>query len=140
MDFRLMGRMLVLVRAMLPGVLMVVDMGVNAVAVLMGMLVQMLMGMRMRVLMQMGFLPMLVLMAVIMGMVVGVQMLMFMFAFHDGSPFFKSPQSPKLHQFTGSKRNHIPGLPASLFGLPELTDMPHQVGTGLESGFPGLPA
>ena len=75
MDFRLMGRMLVLVRAMLPGVLMVVDMGVNAVAVLMGMLVQMLMGMRMRVLMQMGFLPMLVLMAVIMGMTIIARMM-----------------------------------------------------------------
>jgi hypothetical protein len=72
MDLRFMSRMLMLVRAMLSGVAVVVHMGVCPMGMFMGMLVQMLMGMRMRVLMQVDFLPMPVLMAVAMGMLVGV--------------------------------------------------------------------
>jgi len=84
---RFMGRMLVLVTAVFPGMDMVMHVGIRPMGMFMGMLVQMLVGVHVLVLMQVDFVPVPMLMAVHMGMVMGVQMLMFVFALHGGSPF-----------------------------------------------------
>ncbi|MEW6386006.1 MAG: hypothetical protein AB1491_00595 [Thermodesulfobacteriota bacterium] len=58
-------------------------------AMLVGVLVQMLVGVRMGVLMQVDFVSMPVLMTVDVRVFMGVQMLMFVLAFHGGSPWLK---------------------------------------------------
>jgi hypothetical protein len=85
MSFRLVRRVLMFVRPMLPGVAMVMHMGITGMRMLMGMLVQMLMRVRVGMLMQVNHFFMLVLMAVTFprrmpgGMfVVSMSMLMFM--------------------------------------------------------------
>jgi hypothetical protein len=67
-DFRLMRRMHMLMAAMLSGMLMVMHMQVFDMSVLVGMLVQVLMGVRVRVLMRMDYICVKMLMTVRMGM------------------------------------------------------------------------
>jgi len=64
MDFRVVGRMLMFVRPMLPRMAVVMHMGIVCMRMFMGMLVQMLM--------QMDYFLMLVFMAVRMGMLMGM--------------------------------------------------------------------
>jgi hypothetical protein len=78
MEFGVMSGVLMIMRTVLPGVLMFVHPGIAR----MGMLMGMFMGVGVGVLMQMDFIPMPVLMAVHVGMLMGVQMLMFVLAFH----------------------------------------------------------
>lgn len=85
MSFRLVRRVLMFVRPMLPGVAMVMHMGITCMRMLMGMLVQMLMRVGMGMFMQVNHFLMLVCMAVTSPMsmfdsmlVVSMSMFMFM--------------------------------------------------------------
>ena len=86
MEFAVMPGVPMIMRTVLPGVLMLVHLGIARMGMLMGMFMEMLMEMLMSVgvgvLMEMDFVPMPVLMAVHVGMLMGVQMLMFVLAFH----------------------------------------------------------
>src|SRR4030042_2414606 len=118
---RFVGRMLVFMSTVLTGVLIVLHLGVFGMAVLMGVLVQMLVG----VLMQVGCAPMPVLMTVAVRVFMGVQMFMFVLAFHDSSPpleicsfpwkpsDFYTSQSPKLCRPRHARRipEKPPGFP-----------------------------
>jgi hypothetical protein len=109
----LMSRVFVLMAAVLPGVLMVMHMGITDMGVLMGVFMEVLMRMGMFMLVKMNHLlvnmlmgvfgvpmlvcvrfltvdmPVTVFMAVDMGMSVGVQMLVFVLSFHGGLPWRK---------------------------------------------------
>ena len=82
MECGVMSGVLMIMRTVLPGVLMLVHLGIARMGMLMGMFMEMLMSVGVGVLMQMDFVPMPVLMAVHVGMLMGVQMLMFVLAFH----------------------------------------------------------
>jgi hypothetical protein len=90
-DFRLMRRMHMLMAAMLSGMLMGMHVRIFCMSMLVGMLVQVLMGVRVRVLMRMDYICVKMLMAVHMGMLMRVQMFMFVLAFHDRLPLKNSP-------------------------------------------------
>lgn len=98
-----MREVLMLMRTVLPGVLMLVHLGIVRMGMLMGMFMEMLMSVGVGVLMQMDFLPMPVLMAMHVGMLMGVQVLMFVLAFHGCLPlleknlFNRSPIPYRLH-------------------------------------------
>ena len=88
-----MRRVFVLMAAVLPGVLMVMYMGITGMGMLMGMLMNMLMFMRVLMLMRMFFLTVDMLMAVHVRMFVGMQMFVFVLAFHKASSC-KNPLFP----------------------------------------------
>ncbi len=84
MFFVIMSQVFMLMRPVLAGVLMVMHMGVTGMGVLMGMFMNMLVRVGVRMLMQVDFIPMPVLMAVYVRVFMGVQMHVFVFALHDG--------------------------------------------------------
>jgi hypothetical protein len=83
------GGVLVLVGTMLPRVFME-HVGVNALAGLKGMLMQMPMRMLMGMLVGMDFFAMLMLMAMQVGMLMNVQVIMFRYSFHSSLASLKS--------------------------------------------------
>jgi hypothetical protein len=82
--FVIMSQVFVLMRPVLAGMLMVMHMGVTGMGVLMGMFMDMLVRVGVRMLMQVNFIPMPVLMAVYVRVFMGVQMHVFVFALHGG--------------------------------------------------------
>jgi hypothetical protein len=79
----LMRRMFVLMEAVLAGVVMIMHVRILGVAVLVGMFVDVFVNMGMGVFVGVDRAPMRVLMAVSMGMLVGMQMTVFVFADHN---------------------------------------------------------
>jgi hypothetical protein len=90
MGLMVMGRMLMFMGPMLPGVLMVMHVGIPGMIMFMGMLVQVLMFMQVLVLMIVRFLAMLMFVAVGVRMLMRMQMFMFVSAFHFGLLSLKS--------------------------------------------------
>jgi hypothetical protein len=82
----IMRRVLMLVGAVLPGVAVIMDVGINGMLMGVRMLVQVLVGVGVSVLMGMNALFMLMLMVMLMGVFVGMQVLVFMGAFHHRPP------------------------------------------------------
>jgi hypothetical protein len=84
-----MRRVLVFMRTVLPGVLMVMHVGIDCMGVLMGMFMEMLMRMGVLMLVRMSFLSVDMLMAVHVGMLMRVQMFVFVLSFHGGLPLLQ---------------------------------------------------
>jgi hypothetical protein len=83
----IMGRVLMLMSTVLPGVTMVMHMDISGMLMDMGMLMKMLMGVGVSVLVGVNDLFMLMLMVMRMSMFVGMQVLVFMRTFHYHPPF-----------------------------------------------------
>jgi hypothetical protein len=79
---RLMGQMLVTMGAVFPGVLMVMHVAILGVAMLMRVFMDVFMGMRVGVFVAVDFALMSVRMAVRVGMLMSVQVHVFVFSFH----------------------------------------------------------
>lgn len=79
-------RMLVLMGAMFPGMIMIMDLDISSVLMVVSMRMRVLMGVGVTVLVGVSLMAVPVLMAVLMGVSVGMLVLVFMLAFHN-SPF-----------------------------------------------------
>lgn len=105
-----MARMVVIVRAVLPGMVVVVGVGVGPVGMIVLVLVQMLVGVAVGVFVGVGFVLVAVLVGMGVAMVVGVQVLVFVFAFH-GLPPFRRGQPPQGMDGQPSPSDVVPGNP-----------------------------
>jgi hypothetical protein len=100
---RLMAGVVVIMGPMVSSVLMIMHVGAAAMRVLVEMFMQMLMRVAMGVFMAVFHLPVGMLVGVHMSVLVPVQMFVFVFSFHDSSPFHQVVGT--LHGFVNANYN-----------------------------------
>ena len=84
-----MGRMFVIMRPMFSRMIVIVHMDIPTMFVLVNMLVNMFMTVGVRMLVGVLYVPMRMLMAMDVGVLMGVDVFVFMFAFHNNSSFLR---------------------------------------------------